>query len=192
MEGYIDRGTYYELIYPPRTPEWEKARQGKVTATGASAVSGRSRFMSREAYKHQIINNTKIDVNDDMRRGIELEPTILAEYCKVKGYKIRQPSFCLSKIIPDIGATPDAIVLNSDGTDSKLIVECKAPRTIKEFIYDAHVLQMQFQMFVVGATSCDYVQYADGRIDIRREEFDEVKWGLLQTCVEDFLVELKQ
>lgn len=191
MEGYIDRGTYYELKHIPRTPEWEKARQGKVTATGAAAVCNRDRFMTRSSYKDQIQNNTKIEVNDDMRRGVELEPIILEEYCKVKGCKIRQPSFCVPKNMCDIGATPDAFVLNEDGTDSKIIVECKAPRVIKDFIYQKYMLQMQFQMYVVGAIACDYVQYADGKIHIMREYFDEVKWGLLQTCIEDFLEELK-
>lgn len=191
MEGYIDRGTYYELEAPSNTPEWEKAREGKVTATGVSSLLGKNRFQSRVQYKSQVINGTKIEMNEDMRRGRDNEAVALELYCKERNCKVRKPSFCVSKDMTGTGATPDAIILNDDGTDSTILVEVKNPREIKKFIYENYQYQMLFQMATVGATACDYVQHCNGAIYTIRYLWDEVVWEFIEPEIHSFVAELK-
>lgn len=191
MDGYLDRGRYYELIAQPDTEEWLKARDYKVTATGIAAVAGEDRFQTSNEYLEQVCSPVRLTPNEDMLRGKAGETPALELYCQQTGSQIRRPSFCVPKDYPDTGATPDAIVLNADGSDSDRIVEVKCPRKFTGVIYTRYLYQMLYQMYVVGAKSCDYLQYVNGEIQVNRVEWDQVRWELFKPTLEDFLQQVK-
>ncbi len=178
MAHYIDRGTYYELVDPPGSERWKQERKYRVTATSMAAVARKDPFMTYDECIENICNPKEIPVNEDMQRGMTYEPVALEMYCQKYGAVIRRPSFCVPKNLPLTGATPDAIVLNSDRKDSDLIVEIKCPRKFTGLIYDKYMYQMMYQMYVTKATRCDYVQYVNNEIQVMRVMWDDVRWEL--------------
>lgn len=100
-------------------------------------------------------------VTDAMARGTELEPLARAEYMATTFEDVQEVAFVDWEQLR-AGCSPDGVIYAPDGAIKK-IVEIKCPE-IKNYLKMAqskipplYQCQVQFQLLVTGAESCDFV-----------------------------------
>ena len=146
---------------------WLQARQQGVTATAvAKAASGPAGFRDQVEARR---NPVDIEVNAYMAWGTFMEPTIadwVKSFTHGDGAKCVMPNEWLISHETDgrFLATPDG--LSFDGT---VISEIKTMGKALEAPPLDHVRQMQWQMFVTGATRCLYAWMKRVQVEDRFE-----------------------
>lgn len=154
-----------------RTPEWEKIRLGKVTASRIADVMAKTKTgyaASRKNYLSELLcerltgEREEVFINAAMRRGTDLEPEARAIYMIATGAMVEETGFIEHPQILMSGASPDGLV-NDDG-----LVEIKCPNTATHITFllsqepkQAYLYQMQWQMACTGRQWCDFVSYDD-------------------------------
>ena len=157
---------------PQRSDEWFAARLGRVTGSRAKDViatikSGEA--AARRDYRLELVverlTNRRDDdgfVSKDMQRGTDLEPDAFAAYEAVTGNMVRRTGFVQSDELM-AGCSLDGDVAGMVG-----IVEIKCPKSATHFGYiksgdipSNHVPQMVHNLWITGASWCDFVSYDD-------------------------------
>jgi putative phage-type endonuclease len=159
--------------------EWLQARVGLVTASRVSDVLAKTKSgpsTSRASYLGELVAERLTGVsaaspyqNDDMRRGVELEPLARAAYEVHTGSVVEQCGLVLHPTLK-AGASPDGLV--DDG-----LLEIKCPRTYIHIDYlegrrppPKYVAQMAWQCICTGRQWVDFVSY-DPRMPERLQLF---------------------
>lgn len=189
-----------------RTPEWDMARMGRVTASRIRDVMARTKSgygASRKNYMAELLvermTGTKQDsyINAAMQHGIDTEAEARAAYEIEKFTAVTECGFFIAPEIPMSGASPDGLV-EADG-----LVEIKCPSTATHIdtllsgtIDDGYIKQMQWQMFCTGRKWCDFVSYDNRmpehlRLFVKRVERDDKLIEEIKTEVVKFLAELE-
>lgn len=162
------------------TPEWLAARIGIATASRIGDIVAKTKSgpsASRAGYLAELVAERLTGVsaepgfmNDDMRRGIELEPMARAAYEMRTGNLVAECGLVLHDTI-QAGASPDGLV-NPDG-----LVEIKCPRTHVHIEYlegqrppPKYLPQMAWQCICTGRAWVDFVSY-DQRMPERLQVF---------------------
>lgn len=141
--------------------EWLELRKQKITATDIGVIRGESRWSTPlELWKKKLGLMEEAAFNDDMRRGIELEP-IARNIASEELFTEFQPAVYINDDLPWAMASLDGI--DSSG---KVLLEIKCPRNFSDKISDLYMSQMQWQLFVTGADLCYYCEYVQGQITI--------------------------
>jgi putative phage-type endonuclease len=149
---------------------WFKSRLGSVTASRMSDVLAKGKAgeaVTRQKYRMQIIaERVSGQVADSfnnaaMQWGTDHEPLARIRYEADTGYFVDEAEFCFHPTIKWLGASPDGVISGVSG-----LIEIKCPNTQTHLGYRldnkppaAYVNQMQCQMWVTGATYCDFVSY---------------------------------
>lgn len=187
------------------TPEWLAARVGIVTASRvadilATTKSGPS--ASRATYLGELVaeqltgvSAAPVFMNDDMRRGTELEPDARFAYEIVTGAVAAEVGLVMHPTMK-AGASPDGLV-GDDG-----LVEIKCPRTHVHIGYleggrppAKYLPQMGWQLVCTGRRWVDFASY-DPRMPeslqlfIARYEPTAAELKTLETEVAKFLAEV--
>lgn len=155
-----------------RTPEWFAARLGRVTGSRASDVlatikSGEA--AARRDYRTQLVVERltgtlqeDVFVNKEMQRGIDCEPLARAAYESLTGDLVRATGFLAHEALP-IGCS-----LDGDVDDFTGILELKCPKSATHLKYlkaktapAEHLAQITHNLYVTGATWCDFVSWDD-------------------------------
>jgi len=153
------------------SPEWFAQRLGHVTASRMSDVLAKGKSggeaATRAKYRMQIIaERITARVSESfssaaMEWGTEQEPFARMRYAAVTGRIVDEAEFYTHPTIKWLGASPDGVI---SGVNA--LIEIKAPNTQTHLGYRldnkppaAYVNQMQCQMWVTGATYCDFVSY---------------------------------
>lgn len=152
------------------TPEWFAQRLGHVTASRMSDVLAKGKAgeaVTRQKYRMQIIAErvsgrvAESFTSAAMEWGVEQEKFARIRYEADTGYFVDEAEFCFHPTIKWLGASPDGVI---SGVNA--LIEIKAPNTQTHLGYRldnkppaAYVNQMQCQMWVTGATYCDFVSY---------------------------------
>jgi putative phage-type endonuclease len=155
--------------HPQGSPEWLQARVGIVTASRvadilATTKSGPS--ASRAGYLGELVaeqltgqSAASIFMNDDMRRGTELEPDARFAYEINTGLVVAQVGLVLHPTMK-AGASPDGLV-GDEG-----LVEIKCPRTHVHIGYleggkppAKYLPQMGWQLVCTGRRWVDFASY---------------------------------
>jgi putative phage-type endonuclease len=155
--------------HPQGSPEWLQARVGIVTASRvgdilATTKSGPS--ASRAGYLGELVaeqltgvSAAPIFMNDDMRRGVELEPAARFAY-EMQTEQIVQKIGLVLHPTMKAGASPDGLV-GDEG-----LVEIKCPRTHVHIGYieggkppAKYLAQMGWQLVCTGRKWVDFVSY---------------------------------
>jgi putative phage-type endonuclease len=182
---------------PQGSDEWFKARVGSIggsaIATVVSKGSGRTTLLYRMAA--EILAGKKLDeyTNDDMKRGIELEPDARREYEFIKGVEVRQVG--MVKAGEHRHMSPDGLV-GDDG-----MIEIKSPRgnnhietIITERIPAVYRRQCQWGLSICERDWLDFVSYCpvikDKPIFIIRTGRDEKMISELSAGAEKFIEDL--
>lgn len=163
--------SYAVIDCPQRSDAWRLARVGRVTSSRSDAVSDflKSGVESakRRDYKFQLVCETLTGrpqdseyVNDDMRRGIELEPEAIMRY-ELHANQIVQTVGFLAHADVMAGASLDGYVGAFDG-----VIEAKAPRPANHLKYlragavpAEHRAQLVHALWICGAAWADFISY---------------------------------
>lgn len=156
---------------PQGSPEWLSARLGRVTASRAkdmlAALKGGGEAAARRDYRIELAAErlshepaTDAYVNDDMRRGTELEPAAFAAYEAKTGAWVDRVGFLAHSELM-AGGSPDGVVGDYEG-----LIEIKAPRPANHLRYlrsfgvpKEHEAQCLHLLWLTGAQWLDFVSY---------------------------------
>ena len=150
--------------------EWFAQRLGHVTASRMSDVLAKGKSVeavTRQKYKMQIIAERISGqvagsfTNAAMEWGTEHEPLARIRYEADTGFFVDEAEFCFHPTIKWLGASPDGII---SGVNALIEIKCPNTQTHLGYRLDnkppaAYINQMQCQMWVTGATYCDFVSY---------------------------------
>lgn len=173
-------------IIKQRTEEWFNARLGKFTASNFCALMANPAYGSAsfsrqaltyiEGLAYQLFLNkyTLRPDNDATRWGMRKEAEALQEFGRTGGFEIHESGFIIHPRYPDVGATPDAIVIEKDHPGKLILAQVKCPFGQKNHlqyakkISDAGSLkkyrsaihwQIQGEIWVTGASHSYFVSY---------------------------------
>lgn len=154
-----------------RTPDWFRARAGKLTASrfadvmnvlkDGSAGANRRALVTLLAVERLTGETVETFTNDAMRRGTELEPEARAAYEAHTGELVEEVGFIVHPELPYVGVSPDGL-LGDEG-----LVELKCPANMAKHL-DAlrsgdhakeYRWQLQGQLWVTGRQWVDAVSY---------------------------------
>ena len=149
---------------------WFKSRLGSVTASRMSDVLAKGKSgeaVTRAKYRMQLvaerITGQVADSfnNAAMQWGTDHEPLARIRYEADTGYFVDEAEFCFHPTIKWLGASPDGII---SGVNALIEIKCPNTQTHLGYRLDnkppaAYINQMQCQMWVTGATYCDFVSY---------------------------------
>jgi putative phage-type endonuclease len=153
---------------PQGSEAWLAARIGLVTASRIADVIAKTKTgpsMSRQGYLGELVAERLTGqsaeggfMNDDMRRGLELEPEARMAYEIRTGRIVEEVGLVLHPTMR-AGASPDGLV--DDG-----LLEIKAPRTHVHIEYllagkppAKYLPQMAWQCVCTGRAWCDFASY---------------------------------
>ena len=187
-----------------RSPDWFKARLGKVTASRVADVVAKTKSgtsASRTNYLAQLICERLTETvaegytSVEMQWGTDQEPYARAAYSAKVGELVEEVGFIDHPTIAGAGASPDGLVAEG-------LVEIKCPNTSTalDWILSAkppakYVTQMQWQMACTNRPWCDFVSYdprlpENLRLFVIRVDRDDDRIKELEQEVKEFLQEL--
>lgn len=143
--------------------EWLALRKTKVTSTDIAVCMGVG-YKSRNQLLRQKLDYAEADVsNEKMELGRKLEPIARKQFCLSYG-DIFSEEVHVSDAFPWAMASLDGINLD----DSEVIeIKCgeKAWNDFKlGVVSDAYICQVQWHLFVTGASVCHFIVYWEGQI----------------------------
>ena len=190
-----------------RTEGWYAARAGRITASCASDVLAFNRdgkeAAKRRDYRTQIVLERVFSrpmdgdtfQNEDMKRGVRLEPEAVAVYESTKALMVRRLGFVVHNELP-IGVSPDG-----DLDDLTGLLEVKAPRPATHWAYrqagvvpSDYIPQLVHGQLVTGAEWTDFVSFCPDfgplALFVVRYERDEKAIATYRLALERFLSEV--
>lgn len=155
------------------TPEWLKARAGRLCASDAAAML--STIKSGEAAARRDLR-TKIVlerltggpledgfVSPDMQRGKDLEADAVAAYEGATGNLVQRVGFFAHPTLP-LGYSPDGVIGSLEGEFT--LLECKVPRSathlrnLRDGVVPSDYLpQLTHALYLTGAKAIDFCSF---------------------------------
>ena len=161
---------------PQRSPEWFEMRKGGITATGITAINGSSPYKTAYRLWAELTGQVgEQPAGAAAQRGQILEQAVADYYTAETGKKLRKSNGIVRlKEHPWAMASLDrTIVGDTDG-----LVEIKTSTSSRWQLYPVppeYVDQVQWQMFITGASYCDVAVLLSGLVfRIERVEADPV------------------
>lgn len=210
------------MIIRQRTGEWYNARLGKFTASNFAELMSKPADKSAKWSKSSIsyiqdlalqlfLNNyTARPDNDATRWGMRYEDKALNEFGKATGYTLKETGFMLHPDYREVGATPDAIIIENTNSENVVLAQVKCPYSQKNHlkyarkIMDARTLkncrssihwQIQGEIWVTGATHSYFVSFdprliGNQRLHYAKIERDEKAIEMLE-CIIPEAIEMR-
>jgi len=162
--------------FPQGSPEWLKARAGKITASNAWKIIDRTAkglpTADHTNFKFSLVTErltgepTITFVNDAMRHGTNTEPEARAFFSELYDVTVEEVGFMTHPEFDFLGCSPDGII----GGDTLLEIKCLTTKSHLEMLLSRapikdHVLQVQFQMLITGTTLA-HLLYYDPRLQL--------------------------
>ena len=151
--------------------EWHRLRKMRVTSTRFHEACHVRCHTSAENLAHRILRGTVM--TKDMRRGIDMEPVAVTEYCSLKNVNYSPCGFIIHPDAPWLGCSPDGVVFDPSENPPFGLLEIKCPN-IKSYV------------------DCPYLKMSDGSLQLRRQHkyYWQVQGQILLTGLEwcDFVV----
>lgn len=149
-----------------RSWHWHKMRLGVITASGIDAILAKTGSATRDGYMATLIAEIATGAPAEpvsaktLQWGIDHEPAAIEAYSFMSGNIVEQIPFVYRDGDMRCGCSPD-------GVTEKKTIECKAPWNTRyhiEAIVDGRIKkeyqeQVQFQMWVCGTESVDFVSF---------------------------------
>jgi putative phage-type endonuclease len=167
----------YEFVSAPqRSPEWFEMRKGGITATGITAINGTSPYKTAYRLWAELTGQVgEQEVGAAAQRGQLLEQAVADYYTAETGKKLRKSNGIvrLKEHSWAMASLDRTIVGDTDG-----LVEIKTSTSSRWQLYPVppeYVDQVQWQMFITGASYCDVAVLLSGLVfRIERVEADPV------------------
>ena len=149
-----------------RSFQWHIMRLGVITASGIDAILAKTGSATRDGYMATLIAEIATGAPAEpvsaktLQWGIDHEPAAIEAYSFMTGNVVEQIPFVYRDGDMRCGCSPD-------GVTEKKTIECKAPWNTRyhiEAIVDGRIKkeyqeQAQFQMWVCGTESVDFVSF---------------------------------
>jgi putative phage-type endonuclease len=161
---------------PQRSPEWFEMRKGGITATGITAINGSSPYKTAYRLWAELTGQVgEQEVGAAAQRGQLLEQAVADYYTAETGKKLRKSNGIVRlKEFPWAMASLDRTIIG----DTDGLVEIKTSTSSRWQLYPVppeYVDQVQWQMFITGASYCDVAVLLSGLVfRIERVEADPV------------------
>ena len=172
----------YEFVSAPqRSPEWFEMRKGGITATGITAINGTSPYKTAYRLWAELTGQVgEQEVGAAAQRGQLLEQAVADYYTAETGKKLRKSNGIVRlKEHPWAMASLDRTIIG----DTDGLVEIKTSTSNRWQLYPVppeYVDQVQWQMFITGASYCDVAVLLSGLVfRIERVEADPIYQTLL-------------
>lgn len=151
------------------SPEWVEFRRRGIGASDANILMGDGFRSPRDLWLEKVGLGTPIVINQDMQRGIELEPRAREYLSKEAGVELK-PAVFVHKQIPYMFAS-----LDGWNEEQRLLVEIKCPRNgLHDEVPSYYYAQLQHQMEVVGVSMMMYMSFdgVNGKILSVKKDVD--------------------
>jgi putative phage-type endonuclease len=157
------------IDHPQGSPEWLAARVGLVTASRVADIVAKTRSgpsTSRAGYLAELVVERLTGqsaesgyMNDDMRRGVELEPAARVEYEIRAGVVVETVGLVKHPTLA-AGASPDGLV----GDEGLIEIKCPRSHVHIESLESGkppakYLPQMAWQCLCTGRRWVDFVSY---------------------------------
>ena len=188
--------------YKQLDPEWFEAHVGRIGGSTVQMACAKGEGKTRTNLLYRKAGETLSGepyigyFNENMQRGIDLEPEARLLYELSMGVSVRQVAIVLSKNEHKI-CSPDGLV----GGDGMVEIKCVIPsvhiETIdKDKIPSSYRRQIQWGLSICQREWCDFVSYCPGIVSnpifIKRTWRDEKLIKELHDGVDAFIVELTE
>lgn len=167
-------------------PDWLSLRAGKFTGSDFHQYLGITKKELSDTAESNLYKKVLESLGEQfdspqseaMARGNELEPVARAEYMGDTFNDVQEVAFVDFEKLR-AGCSPDGVIFGKDGEIVK-IIEIKCPE-IKNYLKMAkgkippiYATQMQYNMLITGAKSCDFIIYhPDMRLVVQEINADE-------------------
>lgn len=145
------------------TDEWFKIREGKMTASHATAIGNAGKGLEtycKEIVRKEISTNEESWSNKDTERGNELEPIARQIYEMETGDEINEVGFV--EYDESVGCSPDGLI----GEDGGIEIKCPDDKAYFEYILDKEKAissdyhwQIQMNLLITGRKYWKMVVY---------------------------------
>ncbi len=148
------------------SPEWHAWRSRGIGASDAPAIMDENPWKSREWLLKEKLNESKVRMNEAMRRGTQLEPEARSRYERFTGIKVR-PVCLESKEIDWMRASLDGLA-----HDGNTVIEIKCGTSAYKHATNKgrppgyYIGQLQHILAVTGLSRIDFWCYLPGRPEI--------------------------
>jgi len=184
---------------------WHKVRAPRLTASKAHKISRAKTKKTRLKYFFE-----KVPPNVNCQYGIDKEPEARESYVRLTGNKVVQVGSMIRSDQQWLSASPDGLVMPA-GSNRLKVLEIKCPISCKNAAIrvpylspdgkqlkknHAYYEQVQLQMYVAGARTCDFFVFSDADEKLISVPLDtdflasEIPW-LEKIYFEDFLPEIQ-
>lgn len=115
------------------TPEWHKARAGKITGTRLANVFKSDNLTLIDELIAEIVTGTTEEgvTTKAMQNGKDTEPIVRLIYQEVKGINIEEVGFCLAEWNDYLALSPDGFTFDRLGA---IEIKCPIPKTHVKYI----------------------------------------------------------
>ncbi len=149
-----------------RTAEWYAHAQNVLTASEFWTIfktpRARGQLVAAKAATPQARPQNALCVPSEFMSafdwGIRFEPVVKLIYEHKHAAKIADLGRITHPTDPRIAASPDGLIVSGDRKGRLVEIKCPTTREIDGKIPDEYYAQMQLQMEVTGAETCDYVE----------------------------------
>jgi YqaJ-like viral recombinase domain len=195
------------LCAEQRTPEWTKARLGRLTSTGANAMlangRGGAESTQRRNLRLQLVleritgrSQEKDFKSQAMQDGADREFEAQAIYEGISGRLLNTTGFVAHDSLM-AGCSPDGYLGDFQGI---VEIKCPIPATHLEYLRTGtvptdYLRQIQHQLWITDAAWCDWLSYQPEfpeplRVKMVRVDRDETQMKAYELLVRQFLAEV--
>ncbi|XP_072562284.1 uncharacterized protein [Paramormyrops kingsleyae] len=161
--------------------EWHRLRRLRVTSTRFHEICHVGGHTSAENLAERIFRGT--GQTQDMRRGIDMEPLVVKEYCVLKNANYSPCGFIVHPDAPWLGSSPDGVIFDPSGNPPFGLLDIKCPNVqsyvdcpyikmiggaLKLKRQHKYYCQVQGQMLLTGLEWCDFVVCAQEDMLVER------------------------
>lgn len=153
-----------------RSPEWNKARKGRVTASMVGAILGVSPNLSREGAMRRMVRDAhgaepEFTGNIATEYGVNNEAGAIAEYEMETGNRVQQVGFVAAETIRPgedwAGCSPDGLINEDGGLETKCPFGKRKEGNLVPLLEQPHYYaQVQFSLWVTGRKFWHFYQWA--------------------------------
>lgn len=163
-----------------RTPEWHRARAGRITASIAGAILGVAPYMTRQDAMRVMVREwlgaeREFTGNVATEWGEQNEAGALLDYRIETGFDVEEVAFVQKE--DWAGCSPDGLVGDDGGVELKCpygLRKAEPPVPFKTLEEQSHYYaQVQFSLWVTGRAWWDFMQWCPAETTLERAEPDQ-------------------
>ena len=165
------------------SPEWHKAREGKLTGSNAAAAIGLNKYQSKQKLYREILGiDDPFEGNEMTAYGTEHEADAIYEYEAFTGALTAATGFWVHPENDWLGASPDALC----GSDGIIEAKCRFSGELWEEVPVHYQPQLIMEMACTGRQWVDFVSWNPEAVTIQKVGWSQDYWDAMLPLMVDF------